>query len=63
MSWFVIQEESPKFGPQKQNQLPKSKENGNTTKAKRTMSDDQERPTQLPNGKWACNHKCKDKSR
>ncbi|KAJ9236294.1 hypothetical protein DTO166G5_4056 [Paecilomyces variotii] len=57
-----LEEESPKFGPQKQNQLPKSKENGNTMKAKRTMSDDQERPTQLPNGKWACNHKCKDKS-
>ncbi|KAJ9299800.1 hypothetical protein DTO271G3_2684 [Paecilomyces variotii] len=62
MSWFVIQEESPKFGPQKQNQLPKSKEHGNPTKAKQTISDDQEQPTQLPNGKWACNHKCKDKS-
>ena len=30
--------------------------------AANTVSLDQEEPIQLPNGKWECNHKCKDKA-
>lgn len=63
MSWVVIHEEPSKSAPQRQNQPTKSKEHSHSVKTKRTMSEDQEPPTQLPNGKWACNHKCKDKTR
>ena len=40
---------------------PKSKEPQQNQEAKEPSHDAQE-PVQLTSGKWACNHKCKDKA-
>lgn len=39
-----------------------SKDSKKSEKAKEQAPEAEDEPTQLENGRWACNHKCKDKT-
>ncbi|OJJ40268.1 hypothetical protein ASPWEDRAFT_123002 [Aspergillus wentii DTO 134E9] len=58
--WVVINEKSPVTAQHKSRDKPK----GESNKLEMMQEDYEleEEPTRLPNGRWACNHKCKDKT-
>lgn len=62
LDWVSIDDEPTIPRPEKRDQLQKLRKGRNRVEQKPETSDNQEEPTKLPNGKWACNHKCKDKT-
>ncbi|KAL1988357.1 hypothetical protein VTN96DRAFT_10040 [Rasamsonia emersonii] len=62
VDWLVIDDETACTRSDKSSKQRKLGENTFLKKEKAESADDQEQPVLLSNGKWACNHKCKDKT-
>ncbi|KAL1964042.1 hypothetical protein VTN77DRAFT_7588 [Rasamsonia byssochlamydoides] len=62
VDWLVIDEETPCARQDKSSKQRKLGENTFLKREKAESADDYEQPVLLSNGKWACNHKCKDKT-